>query len=247
MKIERSMLLDYQAACKMLPNVKPRTVTNILNSLLDSIMSQVDILNMTSDTPEPSIEYCGITLSSSDIHNIRSVADFGRIKTTPQGAKTLIALYQAGGLFSERDKKAKVEPVHDELIVYADSEAALIDKTLAIKEAERKAKEEREERINNPETLSVKDFTYSLLNDIFFVHLGKCTGQQEMNIGGIPVTKTVLPHRSNSGKSRDFEVTFYFTDECGERQTISKSSQYTGNRRNDADRNHGLPNSRRYQ
>lgn len=140
-----------------------------------------------------------------------------------------------------------LEPVHDELIVYADSEAALIDKTLAIKEAERKAKEEREERINNPETLSVKDFTYSLLNDIFFVHLGKCTGQQEMNIGGIPVTKTVLPHRSNSGKSRDFEVTFYFTDECGERQTISKSSQYAGNRRNDADRNHGLPNSRRYQ
>ncbi len=30
MKIERNLLLDYQAACKMLPNVKPRTVTNIL-------------------------------------------------------------------------------------------------------------------------------------------------------------------------------------------------------------------------
>ncbi len=247
MKIERNLLLDYQAACKMLPNVKPRTVTNILNSLLDSIMSQVDFRTVTADTPEPTIEYCGITLSSSDIYSIRDVPEFGRIKTTPQGAKTLIALYQAGGLFSERDKKAKVEPVHDELIAYAESEAALIDKTLAIKEAERKAKEEREERINNPQGLSVKDFTYSLLNDIFFTHLGKCTGQQEMNIGGIPVTKTVLAHRSNSGKSHDFEVIFEFTDESGESQRISKNSMYAGNRRNDAERNHGLPNSRRYQ
>lgn len=144
-------------------------------------------------------------------------------------------------------KKAKVEAVHDELIAYSESEAALIDKTLAIKEAQRKAKEEREERINNPQNLSVTDFTYSLLNDIFFAHLGKCTGQQEMNIGGIPVTKTVLPYRSNSGKSQDFEVVFEFTDENGESQQISKSSMYAGNRRNDADRNHGLPNSRGYR
>ena len=247
MKIERNLLLDYQAACKMLPNVKPRVVSSILNSLLDSIMGQVDILNMTADTPEPTIEYCGITLSSSDIHSIRDTPDFGRIKTTPQGARILISLYQAGGLFSERDKKAKVEAVHDELIAYSESEAALIDETLAIKEAERKVKEEREERIKNPQNLSVTDFTYSLLNDIFFAHLGKCTGQQEMNIGGIPVTKTVLPHRSNSGKSHDFEVVFTFTDENGESQRIIKNSMYAGNRRNDADRNHGLPNSRGYR
>lgn len=83
MKIERNLLLDYQAACKMLPNVKPRTVTTILNSLLDSIMSQVDILNMTFDTPEPSIEYCGITLSSSDIHSIRDVPGIWADKDHP--------------------------------------------------------------------------------------------------------------------------------------------------------------------
>jgi hypothetical protein len=247
MKIARNLLLDYQAACKMLPNVKPRTVTNILNSLLDSIMNQIDFRNMTADTPKPTIEYCGIMLSSSDIHNIRDATDFGRIKITPQGAKTLIALYRAGGLFSDRDKKAKVEPVHDELIAYADSEAALMDKTLAKNEVERKAEEVRIERINNPRGVSVKDFTYSLLNDIFFAHVGKCTGQQKMNIGGIPVTKTVLAHHSNSGKSRDFEVIFEFTDESGELKTISKSSMYAENRRNDASRNHGLPNSRRYQ
>lgn len=107
MKIERNLLLDYQAACKMLPNVKPRVVSNILNSLLDRVRSQVDILHMTADTPEPTIEYCGITLSLSDIHSIRDTPDFGRIKTPPQGARILISLYQAGGLFSERDKKSQ--------------------------------------------------------------------------------------------------------------------------------------------
>lgn len=247
LKIDRELMLDYQAACKMLPNVKPRTVTRILNNLLDAILIQVDVRNMTTDIPEPTIEHCGISLSSSDLHEIRNVPDFGRIKTSPVGAKTLVRLYQAGGLFSGSDKNAKVEAVDDELIAYAESEAALINKTLAKEEAERKAKQDWAERINSPENVSIKDFTYSLLNDIFFAHLGKCDEVQEMTIGGISVTKTVLGHRSNSGKSYDFEVTFEFTDEGGTRQTISKSSQYAENRRNDERRNYGLPNSRRYQ
>ena len=247
MNIDREFLMDYQAACKMLPHVKPRTVTNILIGLLESITSKIDFLNYTDDMPEPTIKYCGMTLSARDIYNIRDTPDYGRIKIMPQGAKTLIALYQAGGLFSESDRKAKVEQVNEALISYSKSEEELIRKTTAKKDAVIKARNEYKELMKNPENISVRDFTYSLLNDVFWANLGKCSGVQHLTIGGVSVVKSVQPYRSNSGKSRDFEVSFEFTDESGERKTITKNSVFAGNRLNDPERNHGLPNSRAYQ
>lgn len=68
-----------------------------------------------------------------------------------------------------------------------------------------------------------------------------------MVIGGVEVSKTVRVRTSNFGKSRDSEVTFTYVDSDGETVVLEKESMYSGNRRNDANRNHGLPGSRGYK
>jgi hypothetical protein len=90
----------------------------------------------------------------------------------------------------------------------------------------------------NPETIVEAEFTWSLLNAVFFRH-GKDT--REMVVGGRPVSKHLHPFRSNSGKSTDFNVTFTWKSTDGTARQLEKQSLYESNRRNDEDRNWGLP------
>lgn len=62
-----------------------------------------------------------------------------------------------------------------------------------------------------------------------------------LNVDGFTVTKHLRRYTSNSGKSWDWEVTFTWINERDETEVVTKPSQYKGNRRNDADRNWGLP------
>jgi len=62
-----------------------------------------------------------------------------------------------------------------------------------------------------------------------------------MLIGGIEVEKLVSVYKSNSGKSSDSNVTFTWRSFDGQYHCIEKESIYSNNRRNDAERNWGLP------
>lgn len=62
-----------------------------------------------------------------------------------------------------------------------------------------------------------------------------------LTVGGVDVRKEVQRYASNSGKSGDFSVTFTWKGADGESHRLEKPSHYEGNRRNDADRNWGLP------
>lgn len=87
------------------------------------------------------------------------------------------------------------------------------------------------------------EFSYRMLNDLFFEHVGAFRGARTLFVGGIAVTKYVShAYKSNSGKSRDSEVEISWVGSDGQKRTVSNGgSRYRANRRNDAERDWGLP------
>lgn len=82
-------------------------------------------------------------------------------------------------------------------------------------------------------------FNYRLLDEVFVRHLG--LGRGTLTLAGVQVTKSLLEYRSNSGKSVDWKVSFSWRDKNNQRHTVGKESRYAENRRNDAERDWGLP------
>ena len=131
--------------------------------------------------------------------------------------------------------KPRTQPgeVTPELVEYCESEPSLMERAKE-RLAQRAA---YEAKVSNPETIVEAEFTWSLLNAVFFRH-GKDT--REMAVGGRTVSKHLHPFRSNSGKSTDFNVTFTWKSTDGTSRQLEKQSLYESNRRNDEDRNWGL-------
>ncbi len=88
-------------------------------------------------------------------------------------------------------------------------------------------------------SITLEQFTFSLLNRIFWTKRGSRPASLE--IAGVTVTKSLQRYSSNTGKSCDWKVTFSFIDAKGERHYLEKESHYSSNRRNDPGRDWGLP------
>ncbi len=97
-------------------------------------------------------------------------------------------------------------------------------------------KKEEDEGVGDLASLDPSSFSYDLLEAAFWEHHGP--GDGTLLIGGIEVTKTVTPYRSNSGKSTSYKVTFTF-EIGGEARSMMKASRFEGNRRNDPNRSWG--------
>lgn len=82
------------------------------------------------------------------------------------------------------------------------------------------------------------EFSFETLNNYFWEkNLRKSC---ETVIDGILVAKTLIPFRSNSGKSMDFSVTFSWVGSDGVHRNAKKKSRFEESRRNDSERNWGL-------
>lgn len=214
-------LMSFTEVCKRLPGVKPRVLRQQVREA--SLLGKGLKLGTERLTKEE-VEELQITA-----YRGRSWAPYEVDVVSPKGARALVRAYRAGALCK------KPQEVSPELLEYIESEEALRAKVRARQDAERAYRE----KITNPQSIKESEFTFSLLNDVFWAHGLK--GNCSMVIDGITVTKSVLPFYSNSGKSRDFRVTFSWTGRDGERRTLSKESTYERNRRNDEKRNFGLP------
>lgn len=95
------------------------------------------------------------------------------------------------------------------------------------------------ESIDDLSKLEPREFTYTLLNNIFWKHRGK--GEGSLTIGAAVVHKELAVYHSNSGKKHDFSVTYWYVTPEGERVEFSKESRFSSNRRSDPERNWGLP------
>lgn len=209
-----------------LPGVQPR----IAKSWLRDLMVEAVLADKTEF-------FVGTELVSMAEGSELFVADdWGTDHVSPHGAATLIRLYRAGVLPL---KWTKPREVPAEVLSYADSQEALEQKASEREERRRAEAAAYKAKLTDLASVSEGEFSYRLLDDIFWFHIGK--GEGTLTIGGLSVDKLLTAYWSNSGKSRDFDVTFTWTSPTQGRQTISKESQFANNRRNDEARNWGLP------
>ena len=155
-------------------------------------------------------------------------------------AKAFQRLYTAGALPMTKgktpDQALELETYVQDAIA---AEACAEQRKQEAAEEAKAARAAREAKIADPSIIQESEFTLSLLNDIFFRHLGAGGGM--LAIGGLQVTKTEPQrHVSNSGKSFDWSYTFLWTSPDGSPRRLSRESEHAGNRRSDPDRNWGL-------
>ena len=159
----------------------------------------------------------------------------------PSAVRLLLELHAQNALPTTRKRLAEVP---DWLARYAaENEDALRLRSIQLRELGRPAAEEkkasREALLGAPEKIAESQFTWSLLNDLFWHHVGQASGA--LVIGGIAVHKHVTSYTSNRGKSRDFEVAFRWTGGDGRPRELVRESRFRRNRRNDPARDFGLP------
>lgn len=221
---------------KALPHLKPRKATEVLqywqSDLFEPlVMDPDDELELTLDIGE------GIVLTTEDFENIFYL-DYSSREVTPYGASRLLEIYRAGLL--PLHKRCVPAEIPADLLEYARSKETVADIQSKIALEAAVVAEQYSALLSNPDAILPKDFTFSLLNNLFIRHQGFSRGGI-MQIGGVTVTKTVTGYFSNSGKSRGWEVVFSWLEENGQPRSLQKSSVYANNRRNDVDRNWGLP------
>jgi hypothetical protein len=152
------------------------------------------------------------------------------LEVGPDAAEAIAEAYRAGKLPMQ---KASLRPSR---IPEADS--YLADAPRLRQEI---AKRQRLERaVRDPSVLTEADLSnYQLLDRVFFAAKG--AGEGTLELAGIPVTKSLAGYSSNSGKTTGWRVTFSWTGSDGIAQSIEKVPPEASNRRNDAERNWGLP------
>lgn len=233
-------LMTLEDALKSLPNVKPRKARAKLIEWQEEIFSQIiDSMHLNNEKEVYDVNIGRrIVLTSNDFEHLLYDNGYSAVKITPEGAEILIKIYEAG-LFDLHPHKS-TEKVPDEVYKYSESREFTLERQSL--EAERQVEELQKynELIDNPQKVKLENFTYSLLNDIFIKHFGLKGGCYSMDIGGLSVKKSVYMYTSNSGKSRDSEVTFTWKDLDGVTKEINNISYYSRNRRNDPERNWGL-------
>ncbi len=102
------------------------------------------------------------------------------------------------------------------------------------------ARHRRKRALDDVSLVTESDLNDHLFIDrIFLAHLGPGNGR--LTLGGIEVTKTLTFYSSNSGKTGAWAVRFDWTGSDGVRFTSDRQPPQASNRRNDSDRNWGLP------
>lgn len=166
---------------------------------------------------------------------IKKLSSYGEtIIISPKGARILLKLYYNGDLILKKGEKISKETGLQE---YIDKEKYFAQKA----EQLRRDDEYKAYLLENPEKIKESDFSYGLLDKIFWKKFGAIRGAESLILDGIEVTKSVSVYKSNSGKSQDSEVVFSWVDSNGKKQVIKKPSNFKENRRNDPDRDWGLP------
>ena len=189
---------------------------------------------------EPAIEPLpGLVVTSAICGDLFFNEDNGAARTTPRGAALLVDLYERSALPTQGGRG---EP-DSKLTLYAASEDKLISMINDYQSKQRAEAARRQIFVADPSRLPEGEFTYSILDEIFWAKIGPFRGTRNLVIGNIDVTKCVSgPYTSNSGKSQDSAVEISWTGSDGEKRTVTNGgSRYKKNRRNDSERNWGLP------
>jgi hypothetical protein len=241
--IDPALMLALQEATKTLPNAKPRSAARKFQGICDAPLDMAIVVTpdggveIDFENAEPADVGGGMSLTPEDVQGCIVDDPFDRKRLSPKGAALMIRLYEAGLFDLQRKRDGLADPTA--LRAYAASEPELRARTLQMRAATERERAQRDHLIEHPHHVREEQFDYRLLDQIFWKHCGP--GSHTLWIGGLSVQKSVVSYTSNSGKSRDSEVVFSWVGSDGQAKEIRKPSAFAGNRRNDPDRNWGLP------
>lgn len=226
-RIEPELLMERSDILKRL-HIRPRVFAEVVTRTYVNGMSGM------GELPE-TLELFGATVAAD------SVGQLMNKRLTPSAVAVLIGLYRYGKV--PMSVKAPIEVPQDIVTFSQADEEELLRKSVELRtradQDRQKRAEERNARFSKLGAISEADFTYSLLNDLFFFHLGG--GGGSLRVGGILVTKHLSRYASNSRKTHDWDVAFTWVGRDGQPKEIRQESQFKNNRSNDEKRNWGLP------
>ncbi|MDR4305065.1 hypothetical protein IHQ68_00290 [Chelatococcus sambhunathii] len=151
------------------------------------------------------------------------------LEVGPDAATAILLAYKDGRLPMKKGCAPTGAPRAE---IYL-AESAMLREQLA----ERRRKERAAE---DPSLIVEKDLSdHRLLDRVFIANIGKGSGSMEL--AGITVHKRVTGYKSNSGKNTGWHVSFDWVGSDGQRRHSEVVPTEAGNRRNDPDRNWGLP------
>jgi hypothetical protein len=232
-KIDGRELMQLSTALGYLPGVKPRRAAEDLvrayYRLIDERIrfEQLEVgqhgeKEETLDLSGVTVDFFGHPLSMSDFEGLAARSDFGSRCITPKGVLLLIKLYQEGAFERKKVKKGLPEEPSPALHEYAAKEAELLAKSAARRKDNADWLAKRDAYLENPASVPEAEFSYSLLNALFFKHHGP--GSATMDVGGLRVTRGVATDSSNLGKIQESTVVFRWTSADGQSHELSKES-----------------------
>lgn len=234
-------MIRLSDALGQLPFVQPRKAMSLLKQIQED-STDFDMVNGEIEIVENDYVFDDYTITAKEAKELRIEGGLGAFPVlliSPLGADILVKMYLSNELPILKGKKVGL--VGDVLSKYIHALPALLEEQSANETLANEAREKRNNIVSNPSLLLQDDFSFSILNEIFWRHCNPNdkSPQPNMLIGGVNVHRTIARYQSNSGKTADYDVTFNWID-AGQQKALSKSSKFTTNRRNDPDRNWGL-------
>jgi hypothetical protein len=144
---------------KHLGGLKPRVTLSWLKDRFYEACS--------SDSPH--VDLNGTLVLKTEMSQLFRQDDWGAPRISPDGAALLLRLHTAGLLLYKTSKPGPVAPAAQ---AYIDSKPALLAKML-------RARAEREayaRKVADPSTIREDEFTFRMLDDVFWKHQGKGGG-----------------------------------------------------------------------
>lgn len=151
------------------------------------------------------------------------------LEVGPDAAAGILAAYKAGRLPMKKDAAPTDAPEAEAYLAQGDQLRKQIAERIR-----------RERAINDPSLILESDLAnHRLIDSVFIANIGPGSGS--MVLAGITVHKHVVGHKSNSGKNSGWHVRFDWMGSDGKSRHSEAIPPEANNRRNDPDRNWGLP------
>lgn len=208
----RDELLPIRDFLKQLPGLTSTASNDLLNALFDAIAEGRETLPFGAFTV-PTATVNGWFLANSK----------GQQCVDPNSARPLLELCRAGALPMTDGPPGEVPR---DLLEYAEGRGRLLDEARSAGEATDTQATDWRRKVANHACVAEAEFSYSLLNKIFFNHHGPAGGSIE--IGGIQVYKFVLSRRSSSGNRFEADVIFRWQSADGTIKELQKESLHAG-------------------
>ncbi|WP_277352482.1 hypothetical protein [Achromobacter anxifer] len=230
-------IMRLRDALKMLPGVKPVSAMRLIDEWIEEALAPCCEPGYDPDGAPLSAVVADKVILLTELEEVKKEDYFSAFKTSPKGAQLLFSLYADGALPMNGPPG---EP-DEALISYAADGRAFREVHEAERARARITREAKAALLSDPSAVSPDSLTPELVNDFFFFHRKNKMGHETMRIGGIDVSRSVRLYKSNSGANRGYSVELRWTGFDGVEVVHEQNTPYESNRRNDPDRNWGLP------